>query len=334
VSCPLPEAAVALLLNHHQRDFPLVPRPFATLGESLGGSEDEVLKALAQLREQGVVSRVGPVFAPGRAGASTLAALVVPPADLSRVAALVSAFPEVNHNYAREHRYNLWFVVTASAPERLREVLQDIRVQTCLPMLDLPLLEAFHIDLGFDLADPPTCRQVQGDDVPVAPDVLEESQRALLGALQAGLPLVSRPYAVIARAAGWRETEVLAQIEGWLMDGLIKRFGVIVRHHELGFAANAMVVWDIADDDVAEAGRALAALPWVTLCYRRPRRLPDWPYNLFCMIHGRDRATVLGQVAEAAARCGLRAAERAVLFSTQRFKQRGARYQAEATAHE
>jgi DNA-binding Lrp family transcriptional regulator len=111
---------------------------------------------------------------------------------------------------------------------------------------------------------------------------------------------------------------------------VISRFGVIVRHHELGICANAMVVWDVPDARVREAGTILRALSCVTLCYRRPRRLPAWPYNLFCMIHGRKRAKVEALADEATAAAGLERCERAVLFSLRRFKQRGARYVPEA----
>jgi len=320
------------LLNTYQRNLPLVRRPFLVLADELRVSETEVLAALQKAQEEGQVSRVGPVFAPGRAGASTLAALAVPPAELEGVAALVSAYPEVNHNYAREHRYNLWFVVTAVDARHLQEVLAELRSRTGLPMLDLPMLEGFHIDLGFDLRNGERAA-VRIDGAPGQPDALSLEQRALLGALQGGLPLVAEPFAAIAESLRRKEAEVRDQIAKWLESGLVKRFGIIVRHHELGFAANAMVVWNIPDARVRAAGQALAALPWITLCYRRPRRLPDWPYNLFCMIHGRDRDAVQGQVEEGQQRCGLEGIEHEVLFSTRRFKQRGAVYQPRAPIH-
>ncbi len=321
------------LLNAYQRDFPLEPEPFAAISAQQGKSAGEVLEYFRSAQERGLLSRIGPVFAPGRAGASTLAALAVPPEDLERVAEIVSAYPEVNHNYAREHRYNLWFVVTAAEAAPLARVLDELRRQTSLPLLDLPMIEGYHIDLGFDLAEAGVKRRLVVDGVPGRPDALDTPARALLGALQAGLPLVPRPFELIAARLGSTEQAVLAQLRAWLANGLIKRFGVVVRHHELGFAANAMVVWNVADGEAGERGRALATMPWVTLCYRRPRRLPDWPYNLFSMIHGRDRATVLAQVEAAAQRCGLAAHERAVLFSTRRFKQRGAYYQVAETGH-
>ena len=155
---------------------------------------------------------------------------------------------------------------------------------------------------------------------------LSDRDRRLLAGLQDGLPLVSRPYAALAEAVGMTEDEVrrrLARLTDW---GIIKRLGVVVRHRELGYRANAMTVWDVPDDAVAQAGRTLAALDFVTLCYRRPRRMPTWPYNLFTMIHGRDREQVQERIEQLRESCGLGQVQYDVLFSQRRFKQRGARY--------
>lgn len=159
---------------------------------------------------------------------------------------------------------------------------------------------------------------------------LDAEDRALLAAIADGLPLAPRPYAVLGARIGRSEAEVIESVARLIDDGVIQRFGVIVRHHELGYRANAMVVFDVPDDAVAAAGRRLAQLPFVTLCYRRPRRPPDWPYNLFCMIHGRERATVRRQIETATHAAELEGLPRAVLFSRRRFKQRGARYGAPA----
>ncbi len=148
----------------------------------------------------------------------------------------------------------------------------------------------------------------------------------LLTALQDGLPLVARPYARIAERLGVGEEVVLQRLAALQESGTLSRFGVVVSHRALGYRANAMVVWDVPDDRVDDCGRRLAALAFVTLSYRRPRRLPDWPYNLFAMIHGKDRAQVRGEIEAATRAAGLDGCGRAVLFSRRCFKQRGARY--------
>ena len=139
------------LLDDFQRDFPLVPRPYKVIAERLGCDEETVLDLLCQMITAGLISRIGPVFTPHRAGASTLAAMAVPEDRLDEVAALVSEYDEVNHNYEREHEITLWFVVCAPAAGRVAEVLRDIGARTGLEVIDLPLEQAFHIDLGFPL---------------------------------------------------------------------------------------------------------------------------------------------------------------------------------------
>lgn len=313
------------LLNEFQRDFPLCPAPFAELAARLGVAEKAVLGSLEKLRREGKISRVGAVFAPKRIGASTLAAMAVPPEQLSAVAAAVNRFAEVNHNYEREHRYNLWFVATAASEGRLLATLGAIEQAAGYPLLALPMLEEFHIDLGFCLQGEP--RKARAAVLPVVPQVpIGEAERRLVSVLQEGLPLFIRPFALIAERIGASESEVLKRIADWLEEGAIKRFGVVVRHHELGFTANAMLVHDIPDDRVGEIGRVLAEESAVTLCYRRPRRLPDWPYNLFCMIHGRERGEVEATIATLRQRHGLLDCAHEVLFSRTRFKQNGARY--------
>jgi len=149
--------------------------------------------------------------------------------------------------------------------------------------------------------------------------------KRLIAAIQDGLPIVTRPYAVIGQQLGVTEEEVIERITAMIEDGTIKRFGVVVRHRPLGYCANAMVVWDVPDEHVAAVGERFAASPDVTLCYRRGRRRPEWPYNLFCMVHGKDRERVLDSVRRLAQSCDPQAPY-AVLFSTRSFKQRGAHY--------
>lgn len=375
------------MLDEYQRGFPICATPFATLADRLGCEAGEVIRRLAALERRGVVSRVGPVFTPGRIGASTLAAMAVPSARLESVAECVNRCPAVNHNYEREHELNLWFVLAAPVAEALDEALAGIRRRTGLDVLDLRLERAYHIDLGFPLwrrppsgnlhattadAVPPatTARPPEPVQAPATapsvspepaqapvtapttvpsaspetvqapatapaavPSVSPESTRAsldaldlrLVGAIQNGLSLTARPYAAVAERIGSSEARVMERIGRLLRDGVIKRMGVVVRHHELGYRANAMVVFDAPDDRVDALGERLARVPPVTLCYRRTRHLPVWPYNLYCMLHGRDRDEVMRWVDELLPEA-VGDLDRVVLFSRRRFRQRGARY--------
>jgi DNA-binding Lrp family transcriptional regulator len=333
------------LLNDFQRGFPLAPQPYAVVAETLGVPESRVIATLARLQADGAVSRVGAVFRPGAIGASTLAAMAVPPERLAEVAHLVSRCREVNHNYEREHRYNLWFVAAAPDEQRLAATLERIGRAAGIEVLSLPLVEEYHIDLGFPMDRAPRTAPdphaaplalalspgigVEGrDHAPRAPEraALDAADRRLVAALEYGLPFFSRPYAVLAARAGLDEHGVLERLAHWQTQGLVRRLGVIVRHHELGYRANAMSVWDVPDAHAPRFGRALAESDGVTLAYRRARHLPQWPYNLYCMIHGVDRDRVATRIAELGCALRLGRFPHAVLFSRTRFKQTGARY--------
>jgi len=318
------------LLNEFQRGFPLTSRPYAAIAARLGATEHGVLAELEQHIASGKVSRVGAAFVPGCIGAATLAAISVPRHRLAQVAELVSAYPEVNHNYERDHHYNLWFVITGPDAQRVAAVVAEIESSAhCGRVLSLRMVESYHIDLGFDVSAALGSQLFPRRDAEYAPRqtlALAPAERTLVAALQDGLPRVAAPYAVLAQHAGMTEAEVIATLGRWLASRVISRLGIIVRHHELGYTANAMVVWDVPDHEVGAAGRRAAAAPCVTLCYRRLRQLSDWHYNLYCMIHGTDRDQVLGELAALRANCDLMQYPYEVLFSGQRFKQRGARY--------
>ncbi len=154
--------------------------------------------------------------------------------------------------------------------------------------------------------------------------------------LEAGLPLAARPYQVLAERVGASEEAVLEQVQRWSDSGLFRRMGLVIKHRALGFRANAMLVMDIPDECVDGVGRKLGQAAGVNLCYQRPRRLPDWPYNLFCMVHGREREQVCRLIEQMLAENGLHDVPHQLLFSTRAFKQCGGRYAppaSQVTAH-
>lgn len=320
------------LIDRWQRGFPLEPAPYARIAFDLGVSELTVLGMLREMARSGVLSRVGAVVAPNTAGASTLAAMAVPRARLQDVAQQVNTEPGVNHNYEREHRFNLWFVVTGRNRQAVSETIARVGTRTGLDVLDLPLRRAYHIDLGFPVGNDNAMphRRTNGgrsrSGTATPPAMVCGADLDLLHAIEDGIPVVSRPYAEIAIRLATRESDVIKRLDQLLRSGVVKRLGLVVRHRELGYRANAMVVWDIADEDVETVGERFARYPFVTLCYRRDRKRPSWPYNLFCMIHGRDRETVMPQIDELRACAGNPPMD--VLFSLRRFKQRGARLSA------
>ncbi len=139
------------LLNNFQQNFPLTERPYLTIAEQLGVSEASVLQAFNELSEQHYISRVGPVIKPNHIGCSTLVAMAIPAQQLAAVAAVVSSYPEVNHNYERENDFNLWFVVIAEHAQHLQSVIAEIEQQTGFSCMQLPLIADYFINLGFAL---------------------------------------------------------------------------------------------------------------------------------------------------------------------------------------
>ena len=157
---------------------------------------------------------------------------------------------------------------------------------------------------------------------------LDAVDRRLIVATQAGLPRVSRPYDALAFELEIAPDDVLARLQRMLDSGVIRRIGAVPNHYAIGYTANGMSVWDVDDARIDELGVQVGALAFVTHCYRRPRRLPDWPYNLFAMVHSQNRAEVAARVAEIAALLGGACRAHDILYSTAILKKTGLRISA------
>jgi DNA-binding Lrp family transcriptional regulator len=155
--------------------------------------------------------------------------------------------------------------------------------------------------------------------------VADDLDARLVRATQAGLPLVARPYHALAAQLGTSADEVMARLRAMLDDGRVRRIGAVPNHYALGYTANGMSVWDVDDARISELGAKVGALPFVTHCYRRPRRLPDWPYNLFAMVHGRSRDEVEAKLQEIRSLLGDALRANDVLYSTRILKKTGLR---------
>ena len=235
----------------------------------------------------------------------------------------------VNHNYEREHPYNLWCVITGRDKPTVHAHVDQLERDTGLMALRLPMVQPYGIDLGFDLR---TAGAHPGEASPAArlravPVAVAEERLAAL--VEEGLPLMPRPYEAWAQATGWPAERIQQTLTRWQAQGTLRRFGVVVRHHDLGIRANAMTVIDVADDQVDGLGARLATQAGVTLCYRRERHR-DWRYNLYFMVHGEDRTKVCELIEQAVWHAGLTGRPRQTLFSGRRFKQTGSRYFCEA----
>ena len=155
--------------------------------------------------------------------------------------------------------------------------------------------------------------------------VIDPIDRRIILATQAGLPLVPRPYHALAEQLGLSPEEVMARLRAMLAGGIIRRLGAVPNHYALGYKANGMSVWDVPDEKIGRLGGQVGALDFVSHCYHRPRHPPDWPYNLFAMVHGRDRGEVEAKAAEIAALLGKNDRGHRILYSTRILKKTGMR---------
>ncbi|MFB6112167.1 MAG: Lrp/AsnC family transcriptional regulator [Halobacteriaceae archaeon] len=324
----------AALIDGYQSDFPVEQRPFRTVGAELGVTETETLERVSALREQGIFRRFGAVLNPPVIGSSTLAAINAPADRTEEAAEIINGYPQVNHNYRRAHDWNLWFVVTAGSRERRDELLAEIETRTGCEVLVVPMLTDYYIDLEFPVVNEDRFARESLTETAVEATRISESARGDLSELEAtllleiqdGFPLSATPYADIAEAIGADVDAVLSAVRRLRTDGCIKRIGCIVNHLVTGFDNNCMVVWDVPDEELDERGVRVGRLPYVTLCYHRPRRpTHDWSYNLFTMIHGRDAAAVDAKIDELAADHLPYEHER--LYTEATLKQTGARYE-------
>jgi DNA-binding Lrp family transcriptional regulator len=333
------DAVDAALIDEYQSGFPVERRPFERVAREIAAETgvdvdaDAVLDRVRDLRERGVFRRFGAVLNPPVIGSSTLAAVRAPEGRFDEVAEVINGYRQVNHNYRRDHEWNQWFVVTAGSRERRDEILAEIEERTGCEVLALPMLTDYYIDLEFPVVNADRFARESLEETDVSATRISEDARGdlspldadLLLAIQDGFPLSATPYEDVADEIDAPLDDVLAAVERLLADGCIKRAGCIVNHVVTGFTNNCMVVWDVPDDELDERGEAVGSLPYVTLCYHRPRRPDqDWPYNMFTMIHGREAEAVDAKIDELAADHLPFEHER--LYSTETLKQTGAQY--------
>lgn len=312
------------LLEDFQRDLPLVSRPFAEIAGRLASQEETVIAALQMLVSSGAIARVGGVVKPNTFGASTLAALAAPALDVERIAGLLTSESGINHVYLRENALNIWFVATGPDRAYVDALLARVQHRTHCDVLDLRLERPYHIDLGFAL-DGGTRKPHSIGGTPIRADFTERpGDRELLQMLTDGMPLVAEPFAELGRTLARSEESIIERLKDFVAAGVVPRMGVIVRHRALGWRSNAMVVWQIPEDEVDAAGTRLATAPGINLCYRRTTHGDRWPFNLYCMVHARSREEALELLADATGTAGLDGYPRQILFSLRCFKQTGA----------
>ena len=327
-SPPLPTGIAlddARLIDRLQRSLPLTQQPFADVAVELQTIEAQVIARLERLLKDGVLTRFGPLFQIERAGGQfILAALQVPEARFAEVTDQVNSLPEVAHNYRREHALNMWFVVAAETPQAAQACCARIEALTGLPVHAFPKEREYFVGLYLPLLDQGahTAPPLPATPTPVA---LTQFDRQLMAATQAGLPLLPRPYDAVAAQLGTTGERVRARLGELLAAGVVRRIAAVPNHYRLGYVANGMSVWDVADDQVDRLGQLIGSQPSVSHCYRRPRKAGVWRYNLFARLHGHSRGEVLSQADAVAALLGPACRAHEVLFSSAILKKTGLR---------
>ncbi len=340
------------VLGTIQSGFPIVPDPYGTLAEQLGLERGEVEKALLDLREEGLVRRIGASFDSKRLGySSTLCALAAPPERADEVAAIINAYPGVTHNYLRENRYNIWFtLITRSSEDRARILGQIVEQSGCGDLLDMPATKMYKIRVDFGKGHGKKATEAKAKAKDAGEHVAERfgaaatDARAFDGddafdvalvrwaqgdvAFDADGALVERPFeqgaALVGKQIGREvtENEVIARILELRALKAIRRFGAMVKHQKMGFAFNGMTVWNVDDGRLDEVGAAFAEKPYVSHCYARLAK-PTWLYKIYAMAHAQTQDELDGYVAELGE---IAQAEPLVLVSTKEYKKVSMRY--------
>ncbi|MGB5744861.1 MAG: hypothetical protein WBP89_07915 [Sedimenticolaceae bacterium] len=315
-------------INRFQGGFPIVERPFHSVAAKLGAQEAVLIHTVRQLLDAGILSRFGPLYDAARlGGAVTLAALSAPEARFDRVVEKVNRRPAVAHNYRRDHKLNMWFVVASERPQGVAECLADIESVTGLPVYDFPKLREFYLGLWLELDEagrvitvPVRQPQAKGDQSAVPP-----VYQRIVAATQGGLPVVAEPFAQLGAELGLEPGTLIEALGEMLRDGVIRRIGAVPNHYRLGLRGNGMTVWDVPDERVVELGERIGRMDFVSHCYQRPRHPEIWRYNLFAMVHGQDREEVLDKTARLRAALGDDVRAQDVLFSSAVLKKTGLR---------
>ncbi|PTA68866.1 siroheme decarboxylase subunit alpha [Deinococcus arcticus] len=328
---PTPQAASApdisareQLLNRIQRDIPIVQRPYARLAEEVGLSEAEALSILREVKAGGVLRQVSAIFDTRTLGyQSSLVAAVYDEDRLDAGAEAVNTHPGVSHNYKRNHDFNLWYTIAVPPESNLEAHVQKLHELSGARLTRLmPTLHLFKIGVEFDMTGKEDWNakakpQYTAEQRNVGYQVTE-LDRAFVVEFQKDLPITEEPYADACAALGLSIDEVAAHAEKMKAAGALRRVSAVFRHQKAGFTFNAMGVWAVPQEEVAEVGRQMAEFKAVSHCYLRPT-YPEWPYTIFTMVHGRSKEEAFGKI-KAIEQEVASGVDHAILYSTKEYK--------------
>ncbi len=312
------------LLNLMQGSFPIEPRPYLRVAELAGVSEGEVMERVQHLLDERIIRQVTPIFDTRALGySSMLVAAKVDSENPHRAAQVINAHPGVSHNYLRNHEFNLWFTIATEpdSPLGLEGTLQALATEAGAESVrQLPTLKLFKIRMDLEMEGDTEAlakAAVASEPIELERQPYDETDIALIKALQGDMPVIPEPYAPAAAQLGQDQGAFLDHLAGMQERGLLRRVAAILYHRRAGFSANGMGVWKVPEEQIHDVGRQMAAVRGISHCYQRPT-YADWPYSVFTMAHGRSKEecdAVLDAIAEMT---GIE--ERSTLYSSTEYK--------------
>jgi DNA-binding Lrp family transcriptional regulator len=277
------------ILNEIQWTFPLVSQPFHEIAKKFGLTPEIVKAKLLHLKKTGILRQLSAIFDTRKLGyKSSLVAMEIEPEKLDYVAQQINRHPGVSHNYERNHQFNLWFTLAVPPGSDLKtEVDKFSKLKGIKKVRLLPTIQLFKIGVKLDMVEEKKHEIKPSEEKKKIRDekfVATEADKEFIRELQKDLEIVDRPFLKAAQDLGMTEDQIFEKLKYYEEIGVMRRFAAILRHRDVGFVANGMIVWKVPEERITEVGGKLGAFPQVSHCYQRPV-YPDWPYNVFSMIH-------------------------------------------------
>ncbi|WP_316507202.1 Lrp/AsnC family transcriptional regulator [Nitrosopumilus sp.] len=277
------------LLNEIQWTFPLVTRPFDAIAKKFDTTTEFVKERLIQLKEIGVLRQLSAIFDTRKLGyTSSLVAMEIEDDKLEHVANQINRHPGVSHNYERDHQFNLWFTLAVPPGSDLKKELEKFNVLTGIKKVRmLPTLQLFKIGVKLDMVEEKKHKVAPTEEKKIIKNIEfkpTEEDKNFIRELQKDMEIIDEPFGKAAANLGISEKELFEKMKYYEDIGVMRRFAAILRHRQVGFTANGMIVWKVPQDRISEVGETLGSFPQVSHCYERPT-YDDWPFNVFSMIH-------------------------------------------------
>ncbi len=316
------------LLNEIQWSFPLVPMPYHELAKKFNISPEKIKEKLITLKSAGVIRQLSAIFDTRKLGyKSSLVAMKVDSDKLVDVANIINNHPGVSHNYERKHDFNLWFTIATPPGTNVKTEVDKFSILSGVQATRmLPTIQMFKIGVKLDMNEnkkqdiKPSEKKKKVVHVDF---VATDDDKKYVRELQKDLDIIDRPFQKSAQILGITEEELFEKIRYYENIAVIRRFAAILRHRDVGFVANGMIVWKVPEERIDEVGAKLGAFPQVSHCYQRPS-YPDWPYNVFSMIHckSHDEAGDVAKIIQEQ----IAVNDYTILFSEREFKKTRVQY--------